>query len=315
MVMAPSHDHADSYEFPLVGPGGERIDLWRTLTSHGMTSLPPMQLDEERQTLEVTLSVNGRRPRTVRIHSPRPGYGELTFIGRKPGPRMIERLLAKARHLLRLDEDLSPFYALASEDPALTWVTGGAGRMMRSASVFEDVIKTICTTNCVWSATVRMVRALCEHLGNPAPGAPKASWQGRAFPTPQAMASADEEFYRRVVRAGYRSRYLREIALSVSERSLDLEALGAVADELPDHELEKRLLALPGVGSYAASHIMMTMGRYSRLTLDSWSRPKFARLLNKEAVEDEQIERRFACYGRYAGLAFWLFLTEDWVDK
>lgn len=313
--LIPSRDDGRTFEFTLVGPGGEPIDLWRTLTSHGMTSLPPMELDEEKQSLEVTLPVNGRRPRTVRVQSHRPGYGTLTFLGRLPGPRMTESLLAAAHHILRLDEDLSSFYALASEDPALTWVASGAGRLMRSASVFEDVIKTICTTNCAWSATERMVCALCEHLGAPAPGAPVGSWRGRAFPTPQAMAGADDDFYRQVVRAGYRGPYLRGIAQSVSEGSLDLEALGAASpEELSDEDLEKSLLALPGVGPYAASHIMMTMGRYSRLVFDSWTRPKYARLLDREAVEDGEIGRRFAPYGRYAGLAFWLFLTQDWVE-
>ncbi len=313
--LIPSRDDGRTFEFRLVGPGGEPIDLWRTLTSHGMTSLPPMDLDEERRALEVTLPVNGRRPRTVRIQSHRSGHGALTFLGRLPGPRMIEDLLAAARHILRLDEDLSAFYALASDDPTLTWAATGAGRLMRSASVFEDVIKTICTTNCAWSATERMVCALCEHLGAPAPGAPPGSWRGRAFPTPQAMAEADEDFYRQVVRAGYRAPFLREIALSVSEGSLDLEALGTASPgELPDDDLEKSLLALPGVGPYAASHIMMIMGRYSRLILDSWTRPKYARLLGLEVVEDGEIDRRFAIYGRYAGLAFWLFLTQDWVD-
>ena len=31
--------------------------------------------------------------------------------------------------------------------------------MIRGASVFEDVIKTVCTTNCSWSGTVRMVNS------------------------------------------------------------------------------------------------------------------------------------------------------------
>jgi hypothetical protein len=31
-------------------------------------------------------------------------------------------------------------------------------------------------------------------------------------------------------------------------------------------------------------------------------------------VSDAGIERRFRRYGPYAGLAFWLYLTRDWVD-
>jgi hypothetical protein len=35
--------------------------------------------------------------------------------------------------------------------------------------------------------------------------------------------------------------------------------------------------------------------------------------LNGRKALDRQIERRFSRYGPYAGLAFWLYLTRDWV--
>jgi hypothetical protein len=54
------------------------------------------------------------------------------------------------------------------------------------------------------------------------------------------------------------------------------------------------------------------LGRYSRLILDSWTRPKYARVNGRKAA-DRTIERRFRRYGDYAGLAFWLYLTRDWV--
>jgi N-glycosylase/DNA lyase len=207
--------------------------------------------------------------------------------------------------MLRLDADLSGFYEVASADPELDWAGTGAGRMMRGTTVFEDVVKTICTTNCAWSATVRMIGALVEHLGAEAPG-------GRhAFPSPQAMAEAGDEFYRDVVRAGYRGAYLRSLAGSVAHGRLDLERL--TDPGLSDDEVAERLIALPGCGPYATAHIMMLLGRYSRLILDSWTRPTYARLNGRKAA-DRTIERRFRRYRDYAGLAFWLYLTRDWVD-
>jgi N-glycosylase/DNA lyase len=219
------------------------------------------------------------------------------------------------RHILRIDEDLSEFYALAAEDPDLLWVTQGAGRLLRSQTVYEDVVKTICTTNTAWSGTVRMVSAIVEYLGEPAAGAPPDSPFGRAFPSAAAMAAAPESFYRDVARSGYRGAYLRSLAQSVASGEVDLEEL-ATADpgDLPDDEVAARLLALPGVGPYAAAHIMMLIGRYSRLVLDSWTRPKYASLNGRKA-KDTAIERRFRRYGRYSGLAFWLFLTRDWVAE
>jgi N-glycosylase/DNA lyase len=229
------------------------------------------------------------------------------------GGRTQAAILGAVRQVLRMDQDLSAFYADCLADPDLAWAATGAGRMLRSPTVFEDVVKTICTTNCAWSATVRMVNALVGELGEPAVGAegPLAN----AFPTPERMAEAPDTFYRETVRAGYRGAYLASLARSVAAGDLDLEALGATTrEELPDEDLEAALLALPGVGPYAAAHIMMTIGRHSRLILDSWTRPKYARLLGRRTVADATIRRRFRRFGPEAGLAFWLFVTSDWVE-
>ena len=294
-------------ELPLVGPSGEPVDLWRTLVSHGVASLPPAHLDEDARTLEITLPVARSRPRTVTIAGGRDGTALVDVPGPKPSSSATARLVASARRVLNLDEDLGPFYAVARDDPALAWAVAGAGRMARGASVFEDVVKTICTTNTVWSATVKMVTALVDGLGEPSVGE-----RGRAFPTPEAMAAAPEDFYREVVRAGYRGAYLRTLAADAAAGSVDLE--GLLDPELADDEVRRRLLALPGVGPYAAAHVMMLLGRHSHLILDSWTRPKYARLAGRKKVADKTIVRRFGRYGRYAGLAFWLVLTEDWVE-
>jgi 3-methyladenine DNA glycosylase/8-oxoguanine DNA glycosylase len=303
---------ARTTEIELRGAGGEPVDLRRTIASHGVADLPPNRLDEEAWTLELTLLVDGAGATTLRISEGRKGHARAEVLAGRP---TIAQVRGAASHLLRLDEDLSPFYAAAASDPDLAWVTRGAGRMIRSPTVFEEVVKTICTTNCTWSATVRMVSALVEHLGEPAPGATDGP-RGHAFPTPEVMSRKKSAFYTETVRAGYRGVYLRSLARSVASGKLDLEALGtANADELPDDEVEAQLLALPGVGPYAAAHIMMLLGRYSRLILDSWTRPKYLRVSGAKRARDRTIERRFGRYGPYAGLAFWLYLTRDWVEE
>jgi N-glycosylase/DNA lyase len=301
-------------ELPLVGAGGEPVDLWRTISSHGVADLPPNRIDDDARTLEVTLRVPSGKPRTIVVTQGLPGRASITVLGPAPGQAVAEALLDRVGHVLRLDEDLSDFYARVKEDPDLSWAGAGAGRLLRSGTVFEDVVKTIATTNCAWGATVRMVGALVEHLGEPALGASPDGPHGRAFPTPAAMAGAGDGFYKDVVRAGYRGPYFRSLAESVASGELDLEELAeAGANELPDEEVAARLLALPGVGPYASAHIMMLLGRYTPLILDSWTRPKYARVSGRRA-SDKTIERRFRRYGRYAGLAFWLYLTRDWVD-
>jgi N-glycosylase/DNA lyase len=297
---------ADFGELKLRGRGGEPVLLSRTLASHGVASLPPSKIDEQAWTLEVTLPLP-RAARTVRVSPGRKGYARVELLGPALAERAHNTLLAQLRHMFRLDEDLSPFYAVAAGDEQLAWAAAGAGRMLRSPTVFEDVVKTICTTNTAWSGTVRMVTALVDDLGAKAPTG------GHAFPTPAAVATAPETFFRDVARAGYRGPYIRMLATDVAEGRLDLEELNDRA--LPDEEVEQRLLALPGVGPYAAAHVMLTsLGRYSRLVLDSWTRPAYAKLTGRKA-SDKTIERRFKSYGDFAGLAFWLLLTRNWVTE
>ena len=301
-------------ELALRGAGGEPVDLRRTIASHGVADLPPNRIDEEAWTLDLTLPVARGRPRRVRVSPGRKGHAKLEVAG-PAGAKVVEELRRGVAHVLRLDEDLSGFYEVAAADPELAWVTSGAGRMIRSPTVFEEVVKTICTTNCAWSATVRMVTALVEHLGEPAAGAADGPF-GRAFPTPEAMARKSSAFYTETVRAGYRGAYLRDIAKATASGELDLEAFGtATPEELPDDELAAELLALPGVGPYAAAHVMLLLGRYSPLILDSWTRPKYLRVSGARRAKDSTIERRFRRYGPYAGLAFWLYLTRDWVEE
>ena len=279
-------------EIELVGAGGEPVDFRRTLGSHGVADLLPNRIDDDAWTFATTLDIGGRA-HTVRLSEGAPGHARVEGAA---------RAVPVVRHMLRLDEDLSRFYALIEGDGELAWAAQGAGRMLRSPTVFEDVVKTVCTTNCAWSGTVRMVTALVEHLGI----------GGKTFPSPAVMAEAPGDFYTDVARAGYRGPYLRAIAASVADGTLDLEELDGRSD-LPDEEVAERLLGLPGVGPYAAAHIMMLLGRYGRLILDSWTRPKYSRLTSGRKISDRTIERRFRRYRDFAGLAFWLYLTKDWV--
>jgi 3-methyladenine DNA glycosylase/8-oxoguanine DNA glycosylase len=293
-------------EVPLLGAGGEPVDFARTIVSHGVAELPPNVLDLPGRALETTLPVPGGA-RTVRITQAGKRLRVEAVKGRV-GAKAQDVVTRTVAHMFRLDEDLSGFYAVVAADSEFSWCATGAGRMLRAPTVFEDVVKTITTTNTAWSGTRKMTRALVDNLGVEAPGG------RRTFPTPEAMAAASVDFYRDVIRAGYRGPYLKQLATDVAEGRLDLEELND--PDLPDDEVAMRLLELPGVGPYAAAHVMLTsLGRYSRLVLDSWTRPTYAQLAGaRRALKDATIEQRFKRYGEWAGLAFWLYLTRGWVE-
>lgn len=279
----------------LVGAGGEPVSFSHTIDSHGLARLKPA-LPTDDGTYRIALRIGDAAVPVVL----RPEGDEMRVeSSRRLGARATADALAQVRRMFRLDDDLAPFYAIARDDDALRWTTVGAGRMLASPTVFEDVVKTICTTNCAWSGTIRMVGALVDDLG------------GGAFPSPERMAAAKESWYRDVARAGYRGAYLRELARDVARGALDLEALRPGLG-LGDDACEEALLALPGVGPYAAAHAMQLLGRHHRLILDSWTRPTYLRRSGKKRAKDSSIVRAFKKYGAYAGLAFWLFVTRDW---
>src|SRR5260370_39597849 len=101
----------------------------------------------------------------------RPGHGLISVTGQALTPQVGAAVMAQVRHILSLDLDLTPFYAVAAEDPDLAWVLTGAGRMVRSPTVFEDVVKTICTTNPSWGGRTRLRNAPYHELWRKAPSA------------------------------------------------------------------------------------------------------------------------------------------------
>jgi N-glycosylase/DNA lyase len=283
---------------PLRGAGGEPVSFARTIYSHGCAELPPAAIVGAPLRYRRTLRAGGRVVEITLSES----SGNLVVSSHvRLGRRAAAEVARTVARMFRLEDDLSRFYAAIAGDERLAWAASGAGRMLASPTLFEDVVKTICTTNCTWSATIRMTRALVE-LGD------------GAFPDAATLARTPPRWYRDAARMGYRGPYVKRIASDVAAGRLDLERF-ASRDAMSDEEVERELLALPGIGPYAAAHVMQMVGRHRRLVLDSWTRPTYVRLAGRRRASDAAIRRDFARYGEYAGLAFWLFLTRSWVAE
>lgn len=283
-----------------------QFNFKRTALSHGWYDLPPFSFHQDSWTLARVITLNSGKPINVTITA---GDGALNVKApRKLSKNAVEKVTRDVRHALRFDDDMTRFYALVAVNQDFAWIAqSGAGRLLRSPNVFEDLVKTICTTNCSWAATDKMVNALVNELGEAAQGG------GRTFPTPEAMAAADEKFYWEKIRAGYRAPYLKELAERVASGELNVEAW--LTSELPTDKLKREMKQVKGVGTYAAENLLKLVGRYDGLALDSWVRGKFAKLHNKgRATEDKKIERYYSHFGEWRGLALWCDMTKDWLE-
>ena len=287
-------------------PTPSTFNFKRTVISHGWCELLPFAIDRERWILCRTLDLGARPPVTVTLSAAKRSVQITT--SRTIGKQATAAVLNQVRHILRLDDDLKPFYQTMKEDPEFAWVSAqGAGRMLRSPTVFEDLVKMICTTNCSWALTEKMVTGLVENLGR------KSSNSHRTFPTPEAMALMPEKFYVKEVRAGYRASYLKELADRVASGELHVESW--LTSSLPTLALIKEMKGVKGVGDYAAENLLKLLGRYDGLALDSWTRTKFYSVRNNgRKAADKKIARYYSRFNEWRGLALWCDMTRDWLE-
>ena len=283
-----------------------QFNFVRTVFSHGWCELVPFELDQKKWRLARVIDLPDASPVTVTIS--RAGRGiEIQAPGRVNSAG-VAKIRSDVRHMLRLDEDLTPFYAAVADHSEFDWVaTEGAGRLLRAPTVFEDLVKMICTTNCSWALTDKMVSSLVKLLGKESPDG------RRSFPMPEMMSAVPAAFYRDEVRAGYRAPYLKELADSVAAGERDVE--GWLGNELPTSELKREMKRVKGVGDYAAENMLRLVGRYDGLALDSWIRSKFSRTRNNgRKASDKKIERYYARFAEWKGLALWCDMTRDWLS-
>ncbi|MGH9929952.1 MAG: DNA-3-methyladenine glycosylase family protein [Pyrinomonadaceae bacterium] len=279
----------------------------RTVISHGWCELLPFKIDQEKWQLTRTLDLEDAGPVTITIRATRRAL--VINTPRRLGQSVAKKAVADVRHMLRLDDNIAEFYRLVAEDSDFNWIsTQGAGRLLRSPTVFEDLVKMICTTNCSWALTQKMVTGLVENLG-------RESGNGqRTFPTPEAMALMPLKFYVNEVRAGYRSEYLKLLADRVASGALDVEAW--LKSPLSTADLIKEMKGVKGVGPYAAENLLKLLGRYDGLALDSWTRAKFFSVRNNgRKTTDKKIARYYSRFKEWRGLALWCDITRDWLDN
>jgi len=252
------------------------------------------------------LDVGESRPVTVAIMARKNALKVVP--SRRLSKRSTDRVARDVRHMFRLDEDLARFYDAVSTEPEFEWIRHeGAGRLLRSPTVFEDLVKMICTTNCSWALTEKMTNGLVGELG-------RESDDGRkSFPAPEAMAEQPVSFFRDKIRAGYRAPYLKELVQRIAAGELDVESW--LHSELPHNEFMKELKSVKGVGNYAAENLLKLIGRYDGLALDSWTRAQFAKARNNgRAASDKKISRFYARFDSWRGLALWCDMTRHWLD-
>ena len=284
------------------------FNLKLTVLSHGYFQTPPFGWDGASGMFSIAMRLPGGEPFIACVRENGEGGLRVTVPGKLDDEknREVRRVVS---HCLKLDEDLSGFYSRCERTKRFGDAERvGAGRLLRSPTAFEDIVKAQLATNVAWKQAVRMIHNLCE-LGPKVPRSDR-----RLFPEPGAILSAGESWLRENARVGYRAGYVIDLCGKVAEGSLDLSPVDR--GEIRGDDLKRLFMSVKGVGKSTAHYLMMLHGEYSSLSIDSATRAVMRKITGKE-MTDEQIESRYRRWGKYKALALWYewVTASGWMER
>lgn len=200
------------------------------------------------------------------------------------------------RYMFNLNRELRGFYEMLKKHDAYAWVVeNNVGRLLSSPTVWEDLVKTLMTTNISWQQT----QTICEKLCEIDPSG--------TFPTPQQITAIDEETLQEQLGAGYRTAHLKELADRIASGELNVEAWR----ELSADDLYKAVKTISGFGDYAAGTVMRLLGHFDKLAIDSVARNAFERVTGSAPESDTDIRDYYEPFGEWRGLVLWMDCIRD----
>ena len=267
----------------------------RDVCSYGYFLLAPNVWDPLERSLTRTLELPGGLA-TLVITQPggRPGDALRVDADRRIERSERARLVELLSRMLRLDEPEESVARFHAADAR--WAGSGRGRLFRSPTVFEDVVKTVTSCNVAWPSTMKMNAKLCAVVG-------------AGFPSAGAVARRRPATLRARCGVGYRDARLVELAKLFACGDVDAERLEDPATN--DDAVFETLKKLPGVGPYAAGNIMQLLGRYSRLAIDTETERHAREHLGFRetgAAMTRRIERHYERFGDQRFRSYWFEL-------
>lgn len=185
------------------------------------------------------------------------------------------------RHYFDLDRDYSYIKNTLKDKPFMSdAVKYGYGIRILNQDKWETLISFIISANNHIPRIKGIIDRLCTNLG-------KNMGDYYAFPTPEAMASQNEDFYKSIG-AGYRAKYLEVTSKKIAEGQFDLESI----DSLNGIEANKKLCTLMGVGSKVADCILL-FGYHKQdvFPVDTWIKKVYSDITGKNSDDIKKIRK------------------------
>jgi len=268
-----------------------KFSLRKTVLSHGWVNLPPYKYDYANNTLHRTEVINGNL--TELLISQKENFIKVKIKSKEKLSISDKSEIKRNIHnIFQLDIDFSEFCDLTKKINKRInhYVKAGGGRFLTGNSLFEDVVKTLFTTNTTWNRTVNMTKSLISQFNKVKYGTPMIY----GFPAYCEFRSIKPSRVIKDLRFGYRNEYLKNI---INEF---LENEGFVYED--KQAVIKELRRVKGIGKYSIAHIKCLMGIFDEIPVDS-EVIKYAKL--KGIGHNEKlIAKHYQKYEQYAFLAY-----------
>lgn len=282
------------------------FDLPRDVCSYGYFVLMPNYWDVSRQTLSRVLEFPDK-PAACVIDQMDDGKLRVRF-DRKLDRTEQSHARSQIIRMLCLDTETKQIRAFHMVDPR--WKKSGKGRLFRSPSLFEDVIKTVTSCNVTWPSTVNMNCRLCEVCGR------KSASGAYSFPSAKKLARTRVGTLRGRCRVGYRDQRIVDLAKLFVKGHVDETWL--TDPSVSDDEVFKFLISLPGIGPYAGGNIMQLVGRFSRLAIDTETirHGKSALgMIGTDAQVTKALHKHYDPFGEHKFRSYWFEIWQHYEKK
>ena len=279
-------------------------NLRSTCQSHGWVNLAPFKYDGKRNILNFALNVTNQSydifveevdSKIITTIISEDDYNEKEKNKIKNAVIRILDLRTDTSQLLRKAEKFGEEY--------VTLIKNGAGRLLRSSTLWEDAAKTLFTTNCSWALTKKMCEAACSKEF-----VRKTPYGIYPFPDSRAFLEFSSNEIRSLIPLGYRADYFLSLSKIFSKYTVINEIENG---EFTFEEAYKQINSLKGFGEYATSHLLILTGYFNKIPIDTVVTSYLKRNYSFRKTQSF-IDRH---YGKWGDYKWWGLKLEKMLKK
>ncbi len=280
----------------------DKFSLGRVLERPQLLLLPPFGIDQARESLfRIEQLASGH---TIALVISQNTEGLLIEANERLTGKEREEVSRKTWRMLRMGENFTDFLKMARGDADLRPLIRPGVRLLRGASLFEDVIKSFILMAHTGEKGSALTAWLVDRLGDPLPSNPTR----HAFPTPQEILWG-QHLVKEMLGPSL-GNVVTDVAKAFGNHGAQLEALSRSKSSLS--KLERNLCQNLAIDQRTMGLVMVCLGRYDYIPVDDYARECVSRVwYNHEPVSVKDVKALFSKWQPWGGLVYWLSMCSN----